>query len=259
MLNVEHLEFSYKHGIPVLKDISFTAEQGEILCLLGPNGTGKTTLLRCILGLYKPKSGTITYNGTDVLSIPNKKRAMMMAYVPQSSALSFPYNVRDVVMMGRVSHVRSGASYSADDRQICLDCLERLQILHLAERSFQELSGGERQMVLVARALAQQSSLLIMDEPTASLDYSNQIKILKTIRYLAEQGYTILMTSHFPDHAFLACSKAVLMSHGVIVSCGAPEETVTTASLSDLYSAKVCVTDVTTEDKQTKVCIPMME
>ncbi len=259
MLNVEHIKFAYKHNIPVLEDVSFTAEKGEIICLLGPNGTGKTTLLRCILGLFKPTSGSITYDSADVLAMSNSKRAKIMAYVPQSSALSFPYSVKDVVMMGRVSHVRAGASYKEDDRMICLQSLEKLNIMALADRPFQELSGGEKQMVLVARALAQQSSLLIMDEPTASLDYSNQIKILKTIRSLSEQGYTIIMTSHFPDHAFLACSKAVLMRDGKILASGIPEKTVTTDNLSKLYLTHVCVTDVSAEDTQTKICIPMMD
>ena len=259
MLQVDHLEFWYKRNTPVLKDISLSVEKGDILCLLGPNGTGKTTLLRCILGLQQPKSGRVLLNGEDLLGLTAKKRAKQIAYVPQSSALSFPYCVRDVVLMGRLSHMPMGARHSEEDKRVVMECLERLQISHLAECSFQELSGGERQMVLVARGLAQQSSLLVMDEPTASLDYSNQIKILKTIRSLSSQGYTILMTSHFPDHAFLACTVAALMCGGYVAACGAPEEVVTSESLSRLYQAKVGVTEADFDGRKTKVCMPLMD
>lgn len=259
MLCIENLEFWYKRNIPVLRDISFTASQGDILCLLGPNGTGKTTLLRCVLGLQRPKSGRISLNGEDLTCLSSKKRAQTMAYVPQSSALSFPYLVREVVLMGRLSHIHNVTGHSRADKRIVMECLEKLQIAHLAHRSFQELSGGERQMVLVARALAQQSSLLIMDEPTASLDYSNQVKILKAIRFLAEQGYTILMTSHFPDHAFLACTVAVLMRSGCVMAYGTPEETVTSESLSNLYQANVCVAEADVAGQRMRVCMPLME
>lgn len=160
--------------------------------------------------------------------------------------------------MGRLSHVGMGARYSAEDKQVVMDCLDLLNISHLALRPFQELSGGERQMVLVARALAQQSEVLIMDEPTSSLDYSNQVKILKAIRVLSDNGYTILMTSHFPDHAFLACTMAVLMNDGQVIACGTPEETVTSKSLSALYQAHVCVTDANAFGRSMRVCIPFM-
>lgn len=258
MLKIENLEFWYRRNVPVLKDISFHAQKGDILCLLGPNGTGKTTLLRCILGLQHPKNGKILLNGENVLDFSAKKRARAMAYVPQSSALSFPYRVREVVLMGRLSHMYTGASHSAEDKRIAMECLEKLQIAHLADCSFQELSGGERQMVLVARGLAQQSPLLVMDEPTANLDYSNQIKILQTIRSLAADGYTILMTSHFPDHAFLACTVAVLMREGMVSAFGPPDKVVTSESLSSLYQAKVCVTEALIEGRQTKICTPVM-
>ena len=259
MLQVEHLEYWYRRNTPVLKDVSLSIRKGDILCLLGPNGTGKTTLLRCILGLQHPKSGRILLDGKSLLDLSAKKRARQIAYVPQSSALSFPYCVRDVVLMGRLSHMHTGAGHSAEDKRVVMECLEKLQISHLADCSFQELSGGERQMVLVARGLAQQSSLLVMDDPTASLDYSNQIKILKTIRTLAGQGYTILMTTHFPDHAFLACTVAALMCGGYVTACGAPDEVVTSESLSSLYRSKVCVTEADIGGKRSKVCMPVMD
>ncbi|MEF9877727.1 MAG: ABC transporter ATP-binding protein, partial [Gordonibacter sp.] len=178
MFAVEDIRFSYHARREVLKGVTFCLEKGEILCLLGSNGTGKTTLLRCLLGFSKPQHGSVSIDGRDVSAMRVGKRARYLAYVPQSSELAFPYQAKEVVLMGRVSHLAVGAAHAAADKQAALDAMERLQIAHLASRRYQELSGGEKQMVLVARALAQEAQLLVMDEPTANLDYHNQVKIL---------------------------------------------------------------------------------
>ena len=183
-----------------------------------------------------------------------------MAYVPQSSALAFPYLAKEVVLMGRVSHLGTGASHSRKDWDIVAESLTRLQIAHLAERRYQELSGGEKQMVLVARALAQQAKLLVMDEPTANLDYHNQVKILTAIKFLADQGLAILMTSHYPDHAFLACSKVALMKGGLVVAQGDPDRVVTSESLTSLYNTPVRVTQADIGGGvMVKTCIPLLD
>ena len=174
MLEIQKLQYWYRPGRPVLWDISFSAGRGEIVCLLGPNGTGKTTLLRCLLGLNAPKGGCVTLDGQNLSALRPRARARRMAYVPQSSGLAFPYEVREVVLMGRVAHMAPGAAHNAADRRAVAEALERLEIGHLERRKFQELSGGERQMVLVARALAQQSDLLVMDEPTATRSKSSR-------------------------------------------------------------------------------------
>ena len=181
-----------------------------------------------------------------------------MAYVPQTSTLAFPYEVREVVLMGRVAHLTPGVSHRDSDRE-AVAALERLELTPLAHRQFQELSGGERQMVLVARALAQQARCLVMDEPTASLDYGNQVKILHTIRHLAQAGYGILMTSHYPDHAFLAGTRAVLMRDGRVMAEGVPGEVVTTESLTALYDAPVEVAEAMAAHEKVKVCIPLLQ
>ncbi len=184
-----------------------------------------------------------------------------MAYVPQASTISFPYEVEEIVMMGRTTHLKLGSSPSRKDREICLQALESLGISHLRTKTFSKMSGGERQMVLLARAMAQQAQILVMDEPTANLDYSNQVKILQLINHLSEEGYSILMTSHFPDHAFLACDKVLLMRDGYIMGRGCPDEAVTSESLSSLYNSKVCVTRATLypDETETKVCVPVMK
>lgn len=259
MLEIKNLEFYYKPDHPILKDVSFELDKGEVLCLLGPNGTGKTTLLNCLLGLRRQKKGGIILDGTDLSKLRIKERSKLMAYVPQSTGLSFSYEVWEVAMMGRVSHLNYGAGHSGTDREIVMDALEKLQISHLAHRHFPELSGGEKQMVLVARAMVQQAKYLIMDEPTASLDYGNQIRVLRAIRYLAEEGFGVLMTSHNPDHAFLACSRSLLMRDGYVICSGAPEETVTTETLSKLYATPVAVSTASAFGKEFRTCIPMME
>jgi iron complex transport system ATP-binding protein len=261
MLEVNGISFFYKPERMILEDISFQVDKGDILCLLGPNGTGKTTLLRCLLGFSKMKSGSIRIDGKDMSSsVSSRRRARMMAYVPQSSGITFPYEAFEVVLMGRLSHLSLGGSPTAKDRSVAREAMERMGILELEHTLFQELSGGERQMVLVARALAQQSAILVMDEPTANLDYGNQVKMLRVIKKLSAQGYTVLMTSHFPEHAFLACSRVVMMQGGYIMAQGTPEEVVTSDSLSLLYQTPVCVTetDINMDGHAVKVCVPLM-
>ncbi len=259
MLEIKNLEFSYRNGRPILRNVSFQLDKGEILCLLGPNGTGKTTLLNCLLGLRRQKGGSIILDGTDLSHLRIKERSKLMAYVPQSTGLAFSYEVWEVVMMGRVAHLRPGTSHRETDREIVADALKKLQISHLSNRRFPELSGGEKQMVLVARAMVQQAAYLIMDEPTANLDYGNQIRVLQAIRYLSEEGYGILMTSHNPDHAFLACSRTLLMRDGYVVCSGPPEETVTTETLTKLYATPVAVSPTEAFGRQFKACIPLMD
>ena len=259
MLDVEDVRCSYRRDREVLKGVSLTVDDGEILCLLGSNGVGKTTLIRCILGFEKPTAGRIASDGVDVAGLTPKQRARHMAYVPQYSSLAFPYTAREVALMGRISHMATGAVHSQADHAAVDAAFERLQVTHLADRRFQEMSGGERQMVLVARALAQEAKLLVVDEPTANLDYHNQVKILAAIKYLADQGLRILMTSHYPDHAFLACSKVALMDGGRITSMGDPDAVVTSESLTALYGTPVHVARTEVGGVSIKTCIPLLD
>ncbi|WP_303859621.1 ABC transporter ATP-binding protein [Alkalibaculum bacchi] len=261
MLKVKNLSFHYNKGREILSDVSFELHKNDVSCLLGSNGTGKTTLLRCLLALNKTTKGIIKINGQDISKESPKKRAKYMAYVPQASTMAFPYLAKEVVLMGRIAHLGPGASPNNRDHKVCREVLENLGIYHLAEKVFNQMSGGERQMFLVARAMVQQAQILVMDEPTANLDYSNQVKILQIIKQLSEEGYSILMTSHFPDHAFLSCNKVMLMKGGKIIEIGKPEDAVTTQNLSNLYDTRVCVADVELcqEDITTKVCVPIMK
>ena len=260
MLEVKDVSFYYKQDRMILHNISFCLETGDVLCILGPNGTGKTTLLRCLLSLNRIKGGEIRINGRNMEEFSYKRRAQLMAYVPQSASIFFPYEVHEVVLMGRVAHQPLGRSLSARDRAVAEEVMERLSISHLSNRLFQQLSGGERQMVLVARALAQQADILIMDEPTANLDYGNQVKMLKLIKELSSQNYAILMTTHFPDHAFLACTRVALMRDGGIMAQGLPDDIVTTSNLTELYQTLVRVIEAPGDGpvSNIKACVPII-
>lgn len=260
MLEVNELAFSYSKEKQILENVSFKLKEHDIMCLLGPNGTGKTTLLRCILGLNKIIAGSIAIEGKNISRINGSKRAKVMAYVPQMTNMTFQYDGFEVVLMGRVSSQNLGAKFKKEDIALVDDIFKKLQIEDLKDKFFNQMSGGEKQMLLIARAIAQKSKIIVMDEPTASLDYGNQVKILKVIKDLAKEGYSILMTSHYPDHAFLACNKVALLKGGSILGIGHPSDIVTTKTLTSLYETDVLVADakLPKDYEDVKVCVPIM-
>lgn len=260
-IEVQSLSFGFPGKSDLLQNISFSAKKGEVLCLLGPNGTGKTTLLRCLLGIFRTGSGSIMLGGRDAKTMSIKEKFRQMAYVPQHTVGSFSYTVFEMVFMGRNPHLDYFSHPAVTDAAITNKALDQLNIAHLAERFFDELSGGERQLVLIARALAQQAELLIMDEPTAALDYGNQVRILKLIQSLARAGYTIIMSSHYPSHAFLVANKVLLMQNGKLLDSGHPDKVVTAENLTRLYSTEIRVADIGLPggNVQRKVCYPLMD
>jgi len=260
-ISVEGLCFNYPRHPNLLNGISFSIDKGDILCLLGPNGTGKTTLLRCLLGINKISQGRILVGDREVHKMSARELARMVAYVPQATNMVFPYQVIDMVIMGRSPHIGIMSVPSDEDIEDARQALLKAGIAHLENSLFSEISGGERQLVLIARALAQQSDILIMDEPTASLDYGNQARILEIINELSRQGYSIIMTTHFPNHAFLACNKVAILKGGKILAMGCPDDIVTENNLSELYAASIKVVSAKVFDdppKEVKVCIPLL-
>lgn len=261
ILSVEDISFAYPRRPDLINGISFSVDKGDVLCLLGPNGTGKTTLLRCLLGINKIKRGRIRIGGRDISEMSARELARLVAYVPQAASVAFPYQVMELVIMGRSPHLGVMSTPTEKDMEIARSALARTGISHLQYSLFSEISGGERQLVLISRALAQQSNILIMDEPTASLDYGNQTRILKIVHELASKGYTIIMTTHFPNHAFLACNKVAIMKKGIIAAIGSPEEIITDDSLSDLYTTDIKVVSTKVRgmlSEEVKVCVPLM-
>jgi iron complex transport system ATP-binding protein len=225
----------------VVRDISFTVSTGEVLCLLGPNGAGKTTLFKCILGFLPLRGGRVLVDGRDLSSWGRRELARTVAYVPQAHGVPFPFTVGEVVLMGRTPHLGVGGSPRRSDLLIAADSMDRLGIADLSAKSFTELSGGEAQMVLVARALAQQPKLLMMDEPTSNLDLGNQVRVLRQVRDLAAAGIAIVMISHTPDHAFAVATMAALLHRDRTLQVGSPRDVLDPASLAAAYGENVLI------------------
>jgi ABC-type cobalamin/Fe3+-siderophores transport system ATPase subunit len=220
--------------------VNLTIQPGENVCLLGPNGVGKTTLFRTILGAIQPQAGHVTVDGRNIRGWSRQERAKLMAYVPQAHTAPFPFHVMDVVLTGRTAHIALTARPSKHDEAVAQAALERMGVLDLADRPYTELSGGERQLVLIARALAQEPCVLIMDEPSSHLDFGNQARLLRLVRNLVAEGdLAVFMSSHFPNHAFAYASKVALIKDGAMVALGDPDSVLTESSLEEIYGIAV--------------------
>ncbi|HVL35655.1 MAG TPA: ABC transporter ATP-binding protein [Burkholderiales bacterium] len=239
-LAVESLAFGFPGRI-VGRDVSFSLGDGEVMCVLGPNGGGKTTLFRTLLGLLDRHAGTIRLGESWIETLSRGEVARRVGYVPQGHAGYFAYTVRELVLMGRTAHLGAFAAPGAKDRAVAEHILDSLEMSHLAERPITQVSGGERQLALVARALAQEPKLLVMDEPTASLDFGNQARVLARIARLAVSGISVLFSSHAPDHAFLAAHRVLLLGEGRALALGAPQEVIRNDTLERLYGVPVRV------------------
>lgn len=221
--------------------ISFSLYAGQVLCLLGPNGSGKSTLFKSTLGLLPLLGGDITINSTSLKFCSRKQIAQTIAYVPQASAGMFAFRVLDVVLMGRSAHLGLFSSPSAEDYDIAQQSLVQLGIMHLSERNYTQISGGEQQLVLLARALTQQPQALILDEPTASLDFGHQIQVLDQIRGLKNQGLAIFLCTHQPEHAYRVADEVLLLKKGQVMAAGEAATTLTVHTLSQLYELPLSV------------------
>jgi iron complex transport system ATP-binding protein len=214
---------------------------GEVLALLGPNGSGKTTLLKTLLGLLPPRAGEVRLGDRPLASYSARERAQRIAYVPQFHAATFAFMVETVVLMGRTAHGTIFSRPSAADRAVAARMLERFGIAHLAGRPYTKISGGERQLTLLARALAQEPQFVVLDEPTASLDFGNQGRVMQEIRGLGASGHGVLFTTHDPNHAMRAANRAFLLRGGKGIAEGEVGTILNRAQLEALYGAKISV------------------
>ena len=255
-IEVEHLSFSYgKHK--VLDDISVAIPDGALVNVLGPNGVGKSTLFRCILGLIGDYQGTVRVNGRDMKKLSIKERAAEISYIPQSHAPVYDYEVLDVVLMSTSADLGMLRQPGARHMKRAYEALERIGIEHLAHRTYTQISGGEQQLVLVARALAQNAKTIIMDEPTSALDYGNTVRVLSAVRQLAREGLSILQSTHQPDQAFLYADNTLVISGGRIKAYGPPKDVITSELISDLYNVDVEVNSLYGD--KVRVCVPIHE
>lgn len=243
-LTVKDLTYRYaKTAAPVLQGVSFTAESGDFLSVLGANGAGKSTLFRCLLGGLTDYTGAIELDGRDVRTLSRRETAEHIAYIPQIHRPTFGYSVLDTTLMGLTRQLSPFRSPTPEMEKQAMDALEQMGVAQLAERNFATLSGGEQQLVLIARALCQQSDILVMDEPTSSLDYGNQLRVLERVRLLAQQGYTVLLSTHDPQHALRFSRRVLALSGGQVAAEGDTAEVLTPGLLRRLYGVEAVLLD----------------
>lgn len=234
MLEVKDLHFNYGKK-PILDGVSFEVGEGELCGLFGPNGCGKTTLFKCCLNFLKSHSGSVCMDGREVKNLRVEDMAKIVAYVPQEHKPPFPYLAREVVLMGRTPRLNGFFGIGKEDRKKAADAMDLLGLTEIADFPYNQLSGGQRQMILMARAIAQETKLMFLDEPTSALDFSNQIRIWRIMRLVAESGVTILACSHDPNHVSWFCDKVVVMKDNRILKEGSSQSVITEPTLDEIY------------------------
>ena len=250
-IRAENISFSYGQR-RVLKNVSLSAGSGSFVTILGSNGVGKSTLFRCMLGLIKDYEGSVTVDGEDTRSMSVKQLAEKIAYIPQSTSPAFNYSVEDIVLMGTTAGMRPFSTPRAKELALVDSALGRMGIEHLRDRCFHLLSGGEKQLVIIARAIAQNAGIIMLDEPTASLDFGNQMLVLRRMRELADEGYTVIQTSHDPEHSYMFSDSITALKDGEVLISGTPGEVMREDVISSLYNIRVNI-DSLYEDK-VRVC-----
>jgi iron complex transport system ATP-binding protein len=238
MLSVNDLHFSFG-PVSVLSGISFNVGEGVLCGLFGPNGCGKTTIFKCCLNFLKVQRGRVFINDLDVKNIKTSKMARLVAYVPQEHRPPFPFLVKEIVLMGRTPHRGGIFGVDKDDKEKAWEALDLLEITDLAEWPYNRLSGGQRQMVLIARAIAQGTELILLDEPTSALDFNNQIRIWRILRKIAEKGVTLLACSHDPNHVSWYCDQVIALDEKGILAQGAPSDVLSQKNMNRIYEG-VC-------------------
>ena len=255
-IEVKNLRFRYG-ARPVIGDVSFTAEKGELLAVLGPNGVGKSTLFRCLLGSLKPVGGEILVDGKELGAYSRRELAKKIAYIPQSHSPAFDHTVLDSVLMGMTAQLGVFEQPGQAQREKAMQMLRALGMEKLSSRSCMKISGGERQLMLLARALVQDASMLIMDEPTANLDYGNSCRVMERVKRLGQNGYTIIFSTHDPNQAFSYATKVLALKDGGVMAVGAPEAVLTEDVLSRLYGIPVARCEMETVFGRKTICMPV--
>ena len=252
-MKIEDLHFSYGDH-QVLKGVSYEAELGQFISVLGPNGVGKSTLFRCMLGLLEPTGGSVTIDGQNIAEMTAAELSRHVAYIPQSHNPVFNFSVFDMVLMGTTAQLSRFASPGKQQEHLAEAALERMGIAHLRNRGCGNISGGERQLVLIARAIAQQAKILVMDEPSANLDFGNKLRVMKTVKSLTDDGYTVIQSTHDPVQAYLYSDKILALYGGKVLAWGTPQETISNSLISTLYGVDVEVCSM--RDDAIRVCVP---
>ena len=255
-IEIDHLSFSYGDHA-VLRGVSFSAEDGQVSAILGPNGVGKSTLFRSILGFLPPTEGSIRVNGLDMRSLDRRAAAREVAYIPQSCTPPFNYTMLEIVMMGLANRLGVFQLPREEQKKQALEAMESLGIAHLAHRGCGQVSGGERQLALLGRAIVQNARVLVMDEPTANLDCGNSCRVMEMTARLASQGYIVIFSTHDPNQAFRYADHVLALLDGRVLAAGRPEEVLTGETLSRLYGVKMAVCPVTVGERTFPVSVAL--
>ncbi|NLP36275.1 MAG: ABC transporter ATP-binding protein [Firmicutes bacterium] len=255
-LSIKDACFSYNDKEPVWENINLAVEEGECLCLLGPNGCGKTTLFNCITGNLPLKSGSIYVNQKNIHDFSVIELAKTIGIVFQEHTAPFPYTSLEVVRMGRTPHLGLLETPSKEDTELAYRIMEDLGIAHLAGKSYTHISGGERQLVLIARTLCQEPEIILFDEPTSHLDFKNQALVLRTIKKLSERGMTIVMTSHFPNHVWKVGTKVAMLGYQGMVAQGPVEQVMTEENLTRAYGINIKIHEASSGTGAIHFCEP---
>ena len=239
VIEIKDLSFSYEKNRNVLNGVDLSIEEGTIIAILGKNGCGKSTLLDCIIGYNDYKVGQILIDGAEAKNLSSKEIAKKIAYISQNTVINIDYTVLEFILFGRNCHLSFGAAPSEKDYDIAKQNADKLGITHLLSKDINKLSGGERQLAFIARALTQESKIIVMDEPTASLDYGNQIRLFRIVKELQRDGKTLVFTIHNPEHVIkLNCDVAV-MKNGKVIQCGKAKDCITRELLEEIYETKL--------------------
>lgn len=261
-LKIDRASFSYGNA-RVFNEISFEVSSGGVFCLFGPNGCGKSTLIECILGSLKVSTGDILLNNQSIKKIKPATLAKYISYVPQSHTKNFPYKVFDIVLMGRVAYTGTFSSPSVEDKEIAESALESLGLSHLRDKPYTQLSGGQTQLVMLARALTQETPIILMDEPTAHLDFRHELIILETIvKLIKEKKISVIMATHFPNHAFYFENSGIsttvaLMNNQVFEAVGSPTNVLTEENMLRTFKIYSKLLSSTTNNNEIKGIIPI--
>ena len=263
ILEVKEASFGYGRNI-VLENINFQMNAGEVICLIGPNGSGKTTLLDCIMGILPLRRGKVFLQGKSISDLKAKEIARIISYVPQIHKKTFPYTVEEIVLMGRASHIGMFASPGNEDIVIAHEAIETVGIKHLQHRPYTELSGGEGQLVMIARALAQQSRIMIMDEPTTYLDFQNSLTVLEVTRQLAKKrNLSIILATHYLNHAFYFENNGLntftaMLDKKSFAIYGRPNKVLTRDNINKIFNIDCKIIDYDSEEiKKQRYIIPI--
>lgn len=252
-LSVKNVNFYYSER-QILNNISFNAQYGEFVSVLGKNGVGKSTLFGCILGHLKVKSGDITVNSKSIKDMSDSVLAQNIAYIPQSHSPVFNFSVLDMVLMGTASQIGKFATPRQKQIDTALTALDKLCITHLKDRGYMYLSGGERQLVLIARAIAQNAKIILMDEPSSSLDFSNKFHVVNMVKNLTKEGFCIIQSTHEPEQAYIYSDKILALHDGNVLAFGKPKDIICNSIISKLYDINVNVYSI--ENDKMRICIP---